>query len=64
MSTVVGRASSADLRITTTAIDAMTILRRPARKTEANQGALQLYEDTSTQRIEMLLDAVAIDPNT
>lgn len=85
VSTVQGRASSADLRITTMAlrslhpdeatevdpepperrsIDEMTILRRPAPKTEENERALQFHEDTSTQRIEMLCDAVATDPNS
>jgi hypothetical protein len=86
VTTVHGRASSADLRITTMAlraagiddgptevepepperrsIDEMTILRRPAPKTEENEPALQFHDDTSTQRIEMLLDAVATDPNT
>lgn len=82
VSTVYGRASSADLRITTMAlrslvgepteqeppdrrsIDEMTVLRRPAPKTEENERALQFHEDTSTQRIEMLCDTVAVDPNT
>jgi hypothetical protein len=45
-------------------IDEMTVLRRPAPKTEENERALQFHEDTSTQRIEMLCDAVATDPNT
>ena len=44
-------------------IDEMTVLRRPAPKTEENERALQFHEDTSTQRIEMLCDAVATDPN-
>jgi hypothetical protein len=45
-------------------IDEMTVLRRPAPKTEETERALQFHEDTSTQRIEMLLDAVATDPNS
>lgn len=35
-----------------------------ARKIEESERALQFHQDTSTQRIEMLLDAVATDPNT
>lgn len=45
------------------AIDEMTVLRRPAPKTEENERALQFHESTSTQQIEMMCDAVAVDPN-
>ena len=44
-------------------IDEMNELRRPAPKTIANERALQFHEDTSTQRIEMMCDAAATDPN-
>lgn len=85
VTTVQGRASSADLRLTTTSlraideraideptetdpperrsIDQLTFLARPHPPTIENERALKFHEDTSTQQIEMLCDAVATDPN-